>query len=121
VTTSHDDGLPSPADPGDHLPQMFGTAPPMTCSRVGCGRSATFHVIWTAEMDNGLCCDDHMEEARRRWRCYAHHDYDPGFCSHPQASFEFSINKCVIPLEDVDWDAHVAAELPDQVSAKRRG
>lgn len=95
----------------DFLPPMFGIAPSITCGRVGCRQPATRHIIWTAEIENGLVCDEHMAEARRLWVFYAEHEYDAGFCSHPRAGYDFEQNACAIPLDEVDWDAHVAAEL----------
>jgi hypothetical protein len=54
---------------------MFGVAPPLTCTRIGCDADATWHVIWTADGENGMCCDKHETEARRRWVFYAIHPY----------------------------------------------
>jgi hypothetical protein len=103
---------------GDYLPPMFGAAPWGTCSRVGCEVPATHHVIWTADVENGLCCDKHMEEARRLWVFYAEHEYHVAFCSHPQAKFHLEANECIIPLECIDWDAHASAELTSERAAK---
>lgn len=64
----------------EFLPPMFGTAPPLTCTRIGCDADATWHVLWTADLENGLCCDEHYAETRRRWVYYAAHPYEP-ICS----------------------------------------
>jgi hypothetical protein len=94
---------------------MFGVCSPNTCSRVGCDKPPKWHIIWTADVENGLTCDEHLAEARRLWVFYAVHSYEPGYCSHPKALYYPKENVCAIPIEDVDWDVAAAAELPDSV------
>jgi hypothetical protein len=80
-----------------------GHAPPLVCGRLQnwpnpwsrCPREATTHVIWTPKIDNGLCCDDHADEARRLWTPYAMHPYRME-CSMPGAVFVHDLNLCVV-------------------------
>jgi hypothetical protein len=82
----------------DVLPPMSGVAPALTCSRVGCKRDATTHVIWDRELRNGLCCNEHVAEARERWSFWAMHPYDL-VCSAPNAMFIEDQNRCTSPVE----------------------
>lgn len=87
----------------DYLPPLFGSAPSLTCSRwIGdrnCGAPATWHVIWTAQLDNGLCCDEHMAEARRVWAFFAAHPHAIE-CDMPGTAFLAAENRCVV---DEGW------------------
>lgn len=82
------------------LPPMFGVAPPLSCTRVGCGADATHHIIWTPDMENGLVCDEHLVEARERWTWWAVHAYQP-VCSMEGARFLEAENRCVSPNDPV--------------------
>lgn len=92
---------------------LGGVAPPLQCNRVVggtlggddeeyCGKDATWHVIWTSDLENGLACDEHMDEIRRRWMFFAVHPYEPT-CSMPDAVYVYDENRCVID-EDEDED-----------------
>lgn len=92
-------------------PLELGLSGPGLCSRATgpnpeggdrCTNEATWHVIWKLdpEMTNGLCCDEHMDEARELWVFYAAHKYVQSFCSHPNAMFQHDLNDCVIPIDD---------------------
>ena len=91
-------------------PPLMGQAPPLQCNRLmsgdhqyatidppsglpHCGQPATWHIMWTADLDNGLACVEHMEEARRKWTYYAAHPYEPT-CSMPGAFFVDELNQC---------------------------
>lgn len=79
------------------LPPMRGIAPPLSCTRIGCGHDATHHIIWTADIDNGLVCDDHLVEAKERWSFVAVHPYQLD-CSSDHALFVWAENRCVTDL-----------------------
>ena len=80
-----------------------GTAPAMQCSRWlgdrNCGAEAKFHVIWTLHMDNGLVCDEHAAEARRRWVFIGFHPYEMT-CSRPRALWLADRDVCVLPGDE---------------------
>ena len=81
------------------LPPLSGHASPINCTRVGCNRPATHHVIWTADIDNGLVCPEHLEEVNERWCYFALHPYEMA-CSMPGAFFRDALNRCVV---DEEW------------------
>lgn len=76
-------------------PPLLGDRPALdqTCGRwlgdTNCGRPATWHFMWTQDGDNGLCCDEHHDEALRTW---THHDRHPitAVCTLPDANWFFS-------------------------------
>lgn len=79
------------------MPPLFGTAPPLSCSRLGCGADATWHVIWSPDMENGLTCEEHAEEVRRLWAFWSLHRYELT-CSMPgKALFHADVDRCVLP------------------------
>lgn len=64
-------------------PPLFGIAPGLQCNRLmggsddvadACGKPATWHIFWTPDLENGICCDHHAAEARSRWVFYAIHE-----------------------------------------------
>lgn len=48
----------------------------------GCGKPATWHVLWTADGDNGLTCDEHYAEVGIRWASLDSHPFG-GVCCMP--------------------------------------
>lgn len=101
------------------LPPMGGVAPPLQCNRdlngnpgSGderlCGREGKWHIIWTSDLENGICCDEHYDEARKRWGFYAVHPYKPD-CSMPGAVYVFADNVCVVDEDGLDLPELVAA------------
>lgn len=88
---------------GDFLPPFReGDVPSHICSRWivdhNCGRPATWHIIWTVDLENGTVCDEHLEEARREWVFFAVHPYEPS-CA-PPALFFWPENFCRKPEDD---------------------
>lgn len=88
-------------------PPIGGVAPPLQCNRIVhgdlagrgyCGREATWHIMWTADMENGLACDEHAQEARELWVFYAIHEYESA-CSMADmgAMYFHDINRCLLP------------------------
>ena len=79
----------------------LGDAPSGVCSRwmVGspCGASATHHVIWNLEMENGAVCGTHAAEARKHWVYLGLHPYTPA-CT-PPGEWMPSEDRCVRPAE----------------------
>ena len=102
------------------LPPMFDIAPPLVCSRWmvngNCGKPATWHVIWTADMENGLCCDEHMAEVRREWAFYAAHPYEM-VCSIRGCRFIEEENRCVVDDDDLGLEATESVAEPVPVGA----
>lgn len=86
------------------LPPTFGHAPPITCSRIGCTFPATWHVMWEDSGRNGLCCDEHMSEARHRWTFVGFHPYRMD-CSMPGAVWVWDENVCVVDEEGLGLTA----------------
>jgi hypothetical protein len=86
----------------DSLPPLGGHAPPLQCNRAfnaaltdHCGKPATWHIIWTSDAENGLVCDEHANEARRRWAFVGIHPYEMS-CSMPGARYLADENRCVV-------------------------
>jgi hypothetical protein len=88
------------------LPPLGGVAPPLQCLRllagtpgggdeIHCGREGKWHIIWTSDCENGICCDEHYAETRDRWAYFAAHEYRME-CSMPGAVYIFAENRCVI-------------------------
>lgn len=113
--------MSDPSEPlgqlSDFGPPIGGVAPPLQCNRlfnndfrhpVYCGKPATWHIMWTADLENGIACDEHAQEARERWVFYAIHEYEPA-CSMADfgAVYVHAINRCVI---DGDPSLEAAAE-----------
>ena len=80
-----------------------------TCSRrmatgVDCDKAATVHAIWTEDLENGLCCDEHWADAQAHWSYFDWHPFG-GFCAMPGTDLVFSWERppgeCVLPLDDV--------------------
>ena len=93
--------------PFEVLPPIGGWAPAFVCARVVqdepyrlCGKLATWHVMWTANGENGLVCGEHEHEARWRWAFFAIHPYEVT-CSVPGAIYFKAANACRV--HDTDW------------------
>jgi hypothetical protein len=56
----------------------------VTCARLTpaghCGEPAIAHVLWDAEMNNGVVCFRHWLEARASWPFYDHHSVGNDSC-----------------------------------------
>ncbi|MFH9579114.1 hypothetical protein ACH4MO_14085 [Streptomyces globisporus] len=59
-----------------------------------CKTPASWHVAWSADMENGLACDEHMAVAQQ----YAYLDRHQvgGDCSMPGSSWDFDRKRCFI-------------------------
>lgn len=100
-------------------PPLGGVAPPLQCNRIlnddlehpdHCGKPGKWHIIWTADTENGIACDEHADEARRRWVYFGMHPYDP-VCSMPGAMYLVAEDRCVVDegllgLVDAEEHAH---------------
>jgi hypothetical protein len=99
------------------VPPLFGHAPPFACGRIlvagPCGADAEWHVIWSSDIDNGLCCQAHYDEARERWAFYAAHRYEME-CSMPGAVFVEAENRCRVDEESLGLYEVMAAEVIPQ-------
>lgn len=69
-----------------------------------CGKRATWHVLWSSRLDNGLECDYHHNVVRSRWVFYADHPFDPNCCL-VGASYDEKLNRCYWPEDTSWWDA----------------
>jgi hypothetical protein len=63
-----------------------------------CPASATWHILWTADLDAGLACDPHMTVARERFVFVDSHHVGPD-CAMPGAHWDFDSKRCVYPDE----------------------
>lgn len=102
------------------LPPLGDIAPPLQCNRLlewpdqasRCGKPATWHVIWTSDMENGLACDEHYDEARSTWAYFAVHPYRME-CSMPGAVYVHAENVCRTDEDSLGLPSLVeAAEVP---------
>jgi hypothetical protein len=102
-----------------HLPPIGGHAPALQCNRLTggtfdqpdyCGRPGTWHIIWTADAENGIACDEHADEARRLWVYFGLHAYDP-VCSMPGATYLPDEDRCVIDEDSLGLTAAAAVEV----------
>jgi hypothetical protein len=68
--------------PEEILPALSNIPRPsydLTCGRLTtdpdghCPKRATWHVMWTSDGTNTLCCEEHMTEARQQWAFYGRH------------------------------------------------
>jgi hypothetical protein len=100
-------------------PPLGGEAPPLRCNRLTggsfdrpehCDRAATHHIIWTADLENGLCCDEHYQEAKQKWAFFGAHAYEMA-CSMPGATYLPGEDRCVVNEELLGLCAHVAEEI----------
>lgn len=72
-----------------------------------CPKPATWHVMWTQDCENGTCCDEHMDETRKRWAFYAAHRMLPA-CTQEGSLFIEDLNVCLMP-DDLDVGSDVQA------------
>jgi hypothetical protein len=73
-----------------------------------CGKPAVTHVIWDAEMRNGLVCHEHAQEAAARWFPIGMHPYEM-VCSIGGARWIPDEDRCVV--DDEDLGLSVVADL----------
>lgn len=101
------------------MPPLGGHAPPLQCNRLlrwpdessKCGRPATFHIVWTADLENGLACDEHMAEAKTKWCFFAVHLYRME-CSMPGAIYLHEENVCVVDEDGLGLHEHIEEAVP---------
>jgi hypothetical protein len=78
-----------------------------------CSKPATWHVVWTADLDNSVCCDEHMDYAN----AFAYYDRHPitDLCTFPAAvlvwSWDEPPGRCVWQVDDETMALATAAEL----------
>ncbi|MDP5310396.1 hypothetical protein [Streptomyces poriferorum] len=78
-----------------------------------CGKPAAWHVMWDAQLDNSLTCDEHMNLIQQRWM-YADRHPITADCTMPGALWVFVNDKCEVPTS-TDSAAR-RAEMPVEVS-----
>lgn len=71
-------GAGTPTEAAVALPPLGDAqaAMDMTCAYgipPTCSRRATWHVIWTPDGENSIGCDEHAQEAEKRWTRYDRH------------------------------------------------
>lgn len=90
-------------------PPLGGNAPPLQCNRLMggtfdepelCGKPGAWHVIWDLDLNNGICCDEHAEEARRLWVFIGFHPYSE-VCSIGGARWLPDKDICVVDDDDL--------------------
>lgn len=101
------------------FPPLGAARPVMdaTCGRLApgghCGKPATWHVIWTSDTENGLCCDGHMDEVIRRWAFYDRHPVGAA-CTLPDVRLVWSWDdppgRCVWVVDEETLALALAAE-----------
>lgn len=72
-----------------------------------CGKPATWHICWGADMDCGLTCEPHMEVART-FAYLDRHQIGPD-CDMPGAGWSFDEKRCTV--EGVEHESHRSAAL----------
>lgn len=105
------------AEQGPMQPPLMGVAPPLQCNRVTgahdgeyCGREGKWHIIWTADCENGIACDEHADEAKRLWVYFGLHPYEMA-CSMPGSRYFADIDKCLPLGEEPALEVQVAQEV----------
>ena len=97
-TPSLDETRPDAPPLGPERPVMD-----LTCGRLippgHCGKPATWHFCWTDDAENGLCCDEHTEEAHRLGWGVDWHPVGP-ICTMPDSVWVGSIHS---PPGRCDW------------------
>lgn len=109
---------------------MKGVTPPMgdarpylelACTYAGskdinaiCGRPATWHLLWDADMENGLACDEHKAVALANWPVYDLHEARD-VCNVPDSRWLFTWGddlpgRCVWHIDDDALAAEANAE-----------
>ncbi len=97
-------------------PPIGGVAPPLQCNRVlsgsfddptYCGRPGEWHIIWNYEAENGITCQEHADEARRRWVFVGMHPYSE-VCSIRGARWLADEDRCVVDDDDLGLSASVS-------------
>lgn len=78
-----------------------------------CGKPATWHVMWDAELDNSLTCDEHMALIQQRWM-YADRHPVTADCTMPGALWVFLNDRCEFP--ELESSVAGCAEIPVEVS-----
>lgn len=61
-----------------------------------CQSNATWHIAWDTNLENGLACDPHMDEARTRYVFVDSHRVGPD-CQMPGVVWDFDNKRCVYP------------------------
>ena len=109
----------------DFLPPFFEEgAPGGLCSRRlgdhNCGKLAVTHIIWTSDMENGLCCHEHDAEVLANWCFYARHLWQPT-CSAPGALFYHDLKVCLLPgdIPALDRTLREVMDLPEGAEVSR--
>jgi hypothetical protein len=90
-----------------------------TCGRLTrgghCGDAAVEHIAWTSDMENGLVCPTHRDEARTRWAYYDHHPIG-GLCTNDGTMWITSWNDppgyCAEPVAD-GWSYYEVYETAE--------
>lgn len=75
-----------------------------TCGRLltpeqPCPTTATAHVFWNLDTDNGIVCPEHADEAAQRWDPVQVHDLGAD-CVMPDSVWLIEEHRCVVPLSD---------------------
>lgn len=78
-------------------PPLFGEAPSRFCTRWlgdrNCGKPPVMHVLWDAEMENGMVCATHVHELGSAWAYLQTHELGPD-CGMPNSHWFFDENVC---------------------------
>lgn len=61
-----------------------------------CGQTATWHIAWDAQLENGLSCDEHMDLIQRQF-VYADRHPVGVDCGMPGATWFFEEKRCGYP------------------------
>ncbi|SDL27995.1 hypothetical protein [Streptomyces indicus] len=75
-----------------------------------CGKPGAWHVMWDAELDNSITCNEHMELIQRRWMYIDRHPITSD-CTMPGALWIFLNDRCEYPSE-TSAEKAVVREVP---------
>jgi hypothetical protein len=66
--------------------------------------------MWTSDLENGLACDEHADEAREKWVFYAIHPYEMACSMVGIAVYSEPLNRCIIEEDGQTLEAKAMHE-----------
>lgn len=100
----------------DHRGQKCSYSPGDT-DTTDCPADATWHILWTTQLDNGFACDPHMAVAREQFVFVDSHQVGPD-CGTPGRVWHYTQKRCLRPDESSTRSA--AFTLPEPAAGARQ-